>query len=174
MTRKKRSWQEKLADSKGFPKVAQIDCTKSKRWGTGTFVIPSPMEVDELMRRVPRGKLTTIDELRKTLARRHGTTITCPITTGIFAWIAAHAAAESEAEGKKRITPYWRTLKSNGEVNPKYPGGIASLRRKLAAEKHRIVEKGKRFLVFDYEKSLADLSDFVKAEKSDEAKSGSR
>ena len=114
MSTRKKTWQEKLADHKGFPKVFRIDKTKSKRLGTGTCVIPAPAEVDELMRKVPRGKLTTIDDLRKFLARRHGATIACPITTGIFAWIAAHAAAEATAAGRRRTTPYWRTLKSNG------------------------------------------------------------
>jgi hypothetical protein len=95
MNKQKKTWQEKLADNKGFPKVCKIDSTKSKRWGTGTFVIPAPAEVNELMRQVPKGRLTTIDELRKILARRHGATIACPITTGIFAWISAHAAAEA-------------------------------------------------------------------------------
>ena len=154
MSYKRKSWQEKLADNKDFPKVCKIDSTKSKRWGTGTFVIPAPREVNELMRRVPKGKLTTIDELRKILARQHGATIACPITTGIFAWISAHAAAEAEAEGKKNTTPYWRTLKSKGELNPKYPGGIAGLKRKLLTEGHRAIQKGERFFVSDYQKFL--------------------
>src|SRR5580658_9210328 len=135
---RRKTWQEKLADNKGFPKVCEIDSSKSKRWGTGTFVIPAPMEVDELMRRVPKGKLTTIDELRKALALRHGATIACPLTTGIFAWIAAHAAAEAAAEGRKRTTPFWRTLKTKGELNPKYPGGLAGLTRQLSAEGHHV------------------------------------
>ena len=155
---KKKTWQEKLADNKGFPKVCKIDSTKSKRWGTGTFVIPAPTEVDELMRRVPKGKLTTIDELRKVLARRHGATIACPITTGIFAWIAAHAAAEADAEGRKRTTPYWRTLKSNGELNPKYPGGIAFLKRNLTAEGHKVIQKRKHVFVPAFEEHLAVLA----------------
>lgn len=150
----KRSWREKLADSKGFPKIFAIDAKKSKRWGTGTFVIPAPAEVDELMGRVPKGRLTTIDGLRKVLAQRHGATIACPITTGIFAWIAAHAAAEAAAEGRKRTTPYWRTLKSNGELNPKYPGGIAELKRKLQTEGHRVCRKGNRYYVQDFESRL--------------------
>src|SRR6185369_10654740 len=103
----RKSWREKLENDKGFPLVSPIDATKNKRWGTGTFVIPAPAEVDELMRRVPKGRLTTIEELRKILATRHGATIACPITTGIFAWIAAHAAAEAEAEGRAKTTPYW-------------------------------------------------------------------
>jgi hypothetical protein len=152
---KKRSWQEKLADDKDFPKVAPIEGKLSQRWGTGTFVIPAPREVDELMKKVRSGRLTTIDQLRTALASKHGATIACPITTGIFAWIAAHAADEAEQEGRKRITPYWRTLKTKGELNPKYPGGIANLRRRLEAEGHRVVQRGQRWFVADYEAALA-------------------
>jgi hypothetical protein len=156
-SKQKKSWQEKLADNKGFPKVAKIDATKRKRWGAGTFVIPAPMEVNELMRQVPKGKLITITELREILARRHGATIACPITTGIFAWIAAHAAAEAIAEGKKQTTPFWRTLKSGGELNPKYPGGIAGLKRNLCREGHHVIQKGKRFFVKEFQTRLARL-----------------
>jgi hypothetical protein len=147
----KRSWREKLADSKDFPKVAAIDCNKTKRWGEGTFVIPAPREVDAAMKNVRAGKLTTIDAIRKALAKKHGTTIACPITTGIFAWIAAHAADEAENEGRARVTPYWRTLKTGGELNAKYPGGIKNLRARLTAEGHRIVKKGARYFVANYE-----------------------
>lgn len=154
--RRKKSWREKLADDKDLPKIAEIDCTKTKRWGSGTFVIPAPREVDAVMRRVRAGKLTTIDAIRAALARKHGTTIACPLTTGIFAWIAAHAAAEAEAAGASRVTPYWRTLKSGGELNPKYPGGIANLRRRLASEGHRVVQRGKRFFVAELDGCLVE------------------
>jgi hypothetical protein len=147
---RKKSWQEKLADDKDLPKIGPIEGKLSTRWGTGTFVIPAPREVDELMKRVRSGRLTTIDHLRTALATKHGTTIACPITTGIFAWIAAHAADEAEQEGKKRFTPYWRTLKTGGELNPKYPGGIANLRRRLQAEGHRVIQRGKRWFVADF------------------------
>jgi hypothetical protein len=154
MAKRKKSWREKLADSKNLPQIAEIDGTKSKRWGEGTFVIPAPLEVDAAMKRIRAGKLTTIDAVRKALANKHGTTIACPITTGIFAWIAAHAADEAESEGRVRITPYWRTLKSGGELNPKYPGGIKNIRARLTAEGHRIVKKGARYFVADFERSV--------------------
>ena len=76
------------------------------------------------------------------------------MTTGIFAWIAAHAAEESENDGASRITAYWRTLKAGGELNPKYPGGVANVRRRLQAEGHRVVQKGKRYVIDDFERSL--------------------
>ena len=152
----KKSWREKLADDKGLPKIAEIGCDLSKRWGEGTFVIPAPREVDGAMKKVRRGKLTTIDALRRALAAKHRVTIACPITTGIFAWIAAHAADEAEAEGAKRITPYWRTLKSGGELNPKYPGGLKALAERLQGEGHKIVVRGKRWFVADYERSAVE------------------
>jgi alkylated DNA nucleotide flippase Atl1 len=150
----KKSWREKLADDKGLPKTGRIEGKLSTRWGTGTMVIPAPREVDALMRRVPRGKVTTINELRAALARKHKADIACPITTGIFSWIAAHAAAEDAAAGRKRITPYWRTLKTSGELNLKYPGGIPALKKLLCGEGHTVIQRGKRFLVKDFQDAL--------------------
>ena len=150
----KKSWREKLADNKGLPRVSKVTGKMTKRWGTGTFVIPAPLEVNALMKRVPRGRVVTINELRAVLAAKHKADFACPITTGIFSWIAAHAAAEAEAAGAKRITPFWRTLKTGGELNPKYPGGVEGIAKRLRAEGHRIISKGKRTLVVDYEKKL--------------------
>jgi alkylated DNA nucleotide flippase Atl1 len=155
----RKSWQEKLADSKDLPRVVEINDRMSQRWGTGTCVIPAPLEVDALMREVPRGKLTTTNEIRAALARRHGATIGCPITTGIFASIAARAAEEAAVEGKRSITPYWRTLKSGGELNPKYPGSVEAQAARLKEEGHSVdlgrVKRPKR--VKDFGKSLVRL-----------------
>lgn len=156
---KRKSWKEKLEDSKGLPKVETITDKQSKRWGTGTIVIPAPEEVDEIMKRVSKGKLITINQIRGILARKHDATIGCPITTGIFAWIAAHAAEEAKAEGKSNITPYWRTLKSGGELNEKYPGGVETQAARLKEEGH-IIEPGKGKKppkVKDFEKYLVNF-----------------
>ena len=83
MPKKKPTWQEKLFDNKGYPKVEEIKGGMSRKWGSGTVVIPAPIEVDQLMRRVPKGKLTTINEIRQALATKHNATIGCPMTTGI-------------------------------------------------------------------------------------------
>lgn len=157
--KRKTSWREKLADSKDLPKVEKFDKKKHKSWPTGTYVIPAPREVDEIMKKVPKGKLITINEIRKILAKKHGADFGCPITTGIFSWIAANAAEEEVAEGKKRITPYWRTLKSGGVLNEKYPGGIENLKAYLEGEGHKVVKKGKssHFMVADFEKSLMNI-----------------
>ena len=106
------------------------------------------------MKRVPERKLITVSEIRRTLAKRHGATIGCPITTGIFAMIAAHAAHEELKEGRTGVTPYWRTLKTDGEINPKYPGGVEDQKARLESEGHKVIRKGKKCLVENYEKHL--------------------
>ncbi len=153
----KKSWREKLADSKGLPKVGEVTGKMSARWGAGKMVIPAPLEVDAVMKRVPKGRVVTINEVRAALAAKHKVNFACPLTTGIFAWIAAHAAAEAEASGIRRITPYWRTLKNGGELNPKYPGGVEAVAKRLRAEGHRLVKKGKRMLVANYQSVLFTL-----------------
>ena len=154
MPKKKKSWTEKLLDSKDLPKVEEITDKMSRRWGTGTVVIPAPMEVDEIMRSVPKGKLVTINEIRLVLAEKHNATIGCPMTTGIFAWVAANAADEQRQTGKEDVTPYWRTLKTGGVINAKYPGGVEGQRKLLEKEGHRVVQKGKKHVVVDYDKAL--------------------
>ena len=157
MAKTRKSWQEKLADDKDLPRVVEITDRMNKRWGTGTIVIPAPREVDEIMKRVPRGKLITVSEIRAILAQKHGATIGCPLTTGIFANIAARAAEEAAAEGKQNITPYWRTLKSGGELNEKYPGSTEAQAARLREEGHTIEAKGKKVRVKDFEKALVGL-----------------
>ena len=159
MSKPRKTWQEKLADSKDLPRVVEITGKMSIKWGRGTVVIPAPVEVDEIMKKVPKGKVITINHIRALLAQRYGATIGCPITTGIFVNIAARAAEEAVAEGKTNITPYWRTLKSKGELNEKYPGGVEAQAAHLSKEGHTIERgKGKKPpKVRDFEKALQEL-----------------
>jgi len=159
MAKTRKSWQEKLADSKDLPRVVEITGKMSTRWGTGTVCIPAPIEVDGIMKKVPKGKLITVNQIREIVARKHGATIGCPLTTGIFVNIAARAAEEAAAEGKRDITPYWRTLKSKGELNEKYPGGVGAQATHLREEGHTIEPgKGKRPpKVKDFERALVEV-----------------
>ena len=154
MASKKKTWQEKLNDSKDLPKVVRLDARQSKKWGKGTMAIPSPLEVNAIMKKVPSGKLITINRIREKIATRHHATIGCPITTGIFSWIAAHAADEAKQNGMKNTTAYWRTLKQGGVINEKYPGGVEKQAELLEAEGHEVVQRGKFWIVKDWEKRL--------------------
>jgi alkylated DNA nucleotide flippase Atl1 len=159
MPKARKSWTEKLNDCKDLPRIEPISEQLQGKWGSGTMVIATPLEVDALMKAVPKGKLTTINHIREALAKKHGATIGCPLTTGIFAWIAAHAAQEKAGAGEKDVTPYWRTLKAEGALNQQYPGGVQAQAAKLKDEGH-VVEffKGNKLpRVKDFEKKLAEL-----------------
>lgn len=74
-------------------------------------------------------RLLLLEKSREYFAKLNGADFTEPITAGIFVSIAAWASYQrSEDE-----TPYWRTLKANGELNAKYPGGVEAQKEKLEA-----------------------------------------
>jgi hypothetical protein len=158
MSKQRKSWREKLLDDKGLPRVVTLEGAAAQKWKAQRMVIPAPREVDALMRKVRKGKIVTTDALRAVLAERHGVDMACPLTTGIFSWIAAHASAEAEAAGARNSTPYWRTLKTGGEINPKFPGGAEAVAEKLRAEGHPVIQRGKRWFVADFEKRMATIS----------------
>jgi hypothetical protein len=129
-------------------------------WGppSATMVISTPQEIESFVSKIPKGKLATLQSLRDAIAARHGTTITCPITTGIFLGIVARAAEEHAMKGAIRVTPWWRVIRSDGTLNENYPGGLAEHQKRLAAEGHDIEKRGKsKLAVANFESRLAKL-----------------
>jgi len=136
------SWREKLERVKE-PKLVRIPASMQRRFGNGIMLIPRPLDVDELIRKVPKGRLVTQSRIREVLARAYGADVTCPITTGIFVRIVAEAAQEEAREGKKRITPFWRVVRDDGSLIEKFPGGVEAQADRLRAEGHDL-EFGKK------------------------------
>ena len=131
--------------------------TKYEETEKGKGVIASPLEYGELMTHVPKGKLITIEELKTALAIKHKVDYTCPQATGFYINMVANASVEQMVLGSKNATPYWRTLKKNGELNERYPGGNAAQRIKLEQEGHTIILKGKKCYVKNYQDKLYKL-----------------
>ena len=132
-------------DNPNLPKLVTIPPRMQKRFGKGTMLVPSPNEVEACIRTVRKGSVTTVSQIREFLAGKHSADVTCPLTTGIFVRIAAEAAEEDASSGKAKITPYWRVVKDDGSLNPKFPGGVKQQAERLRAEGHRIVPgTGKR------------------------------
>lgn len=154
----RKDFQAMLRDNKDMPRVQRITDPKSiQRYGGDRMYLAPPMAYDRLMRQVPRGRLITVGALRDHLARQGGADFTDPITAGIFVSIAAWANCQRGEDP----TPYWRTLKAGGELNPKYPGGAADQKALLEAEGHTVVQRGRtniRYYVQDYESYLWNIS----------------
>src|ERR1017187_4610753 len=142
--RTRKSWREKM-NNPNLPKLVEILPNMRKRFGSGTMLVPSPKELDACIRKVREGSVTTVSQTRNFLAGKHSVDVTCPLTPGIFIRIAAEAAEEDASQGKTRITPYWRVIKDDGSLNPKFPGGVKRQAERLCAEGHRILPgAGKR------------------------------
>lgn len=153
----KKDFNAMLRDSKDMPKFQTITDQKSiEKYGGDRMYFAPPIEYDRVMRTIPYGRLTTVGEIREYFARQSGADFTEPITAGIFVSIAAWASFQRTEDE----TPYWRTLKAGGELNPKYPGGVEAQKEKLEAEGHAVIKKGRsniRYYVKDYEKLLVPL-----------------
>jgi len=148
---RKKSWREKL-EKEGEPRV--VDDPK----GRGRMLIPTPLMVDELVRRIPSGKLVTVSQIREKLARDFGADFTCPLVTGIFLKIVAETAEEDLGRGRKDITPYWRVVKDDGSLNPKFPGEGKIQAQYLRREGHEVLLIRNKYRVIDFKSKLVDMS----------------
>ncbi|MEM2873410.1 MAG: MGMT family protein [Nitrososphaerales archaeon] len=165
MSYKRKSWQEKLADKKSLPKILKLEekfpCYNAvHKMGAEVgdeIVLVNPSEIVEVMKKVPKGKLITILEICMKIAKKHRVKACCSLTTGIFIMTAANATEEAAKEGKNLNIPYWRTLKAYGFLNEKYPGGAEAHKKLLEKEGFKIIQKGRKFVVDDYEKYLTDV-----------------
>ena len=143
-----------LLDSKDMPKIRILtDPASIEKYGGSRMYFAPPVDYDAVMKKIPICKLITVGKIREAFARKSGADFTDPITAGIFVSIAAWASFHRDGD----VTPYWRTLKANGELNEKYPGGALAQKEKLEAEGHTVIPRGRtniRYYVKDYEKSL--------------------
>jgi alkylated DNA nucleotide flippase Atl1 len=158
----KTSWRSKLEKAQE-PSVFEMTGKTAQRFGPGKMLIPTPMMVDEVIRRVRRGKLITTGTIRKILAEKMGADVTCPLCTGIFVRISAEASEEDRAAGRSRVTPYWRVVTDKGELNEKFSGGTSAAAQKLREEGHRVAMKGKKLVVVGFEKAAQQPVSIVAA-----------
>ena len=153
----KKDFNAMLHKATDMPKIQIVtdESTIKKYGGTRMFFAPL-LDYDAVMKTIPYGKVTTVGELRAYFAKQNGADFTDPITAGIFVSIVAWASFQRDGDE----TPYWRTLKANGELNPKYPGGVEAQKEKLEAEGHTVVQRGRKnikYYVKDYDKALSVL-----------------
>ncbi len=157
---RRKSWREKLEHPavKGLPKVVDVPQKWQKMMGGARVLVPTPLMADETIRTVPNGRLITTGQIRQRLARPHQADSTCPMTLGIFLRIVSEAAEEDRREGRTPITPYWRVVKDDGSLNPKFPGGVEAHAARLHEEGHRIVPgKGKKPpRVVDFQRAIVE------------------
>ena len=156
----RKTWREKLENPpKGLPKIVDGPPKWEKSFGGRRVLVATPLLVDGLIRKVEKGKLVTVRQLRERLARDFGADSTCPLTTGIFVRIVSEVAEEDLGRGVTEVTPYWRVVRDDGGLNEKFPGGVEAQAAHLREEGHAIEPgKGKKPpKVKDFERALVEL-----------------
>ena len=137
----KKTYQEQMRHS--YPKhpiIKPIAPDMVKSFGEGIQVLPSPLEIREVMQSIAKGEVMSAKELCAVLAKKHRVDIACPYTVGILMNIVAHAIEEDENDD----TPWWRTLGSKNELKPKYPNAPEEQMALLEAEGFSFEAKGKK------------------------------
>lgn len=144
MARRKTAREKLEANHASHGTAFPIPERMQRSLGQGTMIVPRPLDVEALMRLPRKGRLITLGQIRSRLARAARADQCCPLCTGIFARLAAEAAEEDAAAGKRRATPYWRTIRDNGALNDRFPGGAQAQAKHLRREGFRILpSKGK-------------------------------
>ena len=117
------------------------------------IIMPGTAAIEEMLRNIPRGKLLSLEQIKANLKQKGNVDGICVKVLGIHLRLVAEAAEE---EGWREQVPYWRVVKKDGSLNPKFPGGTDLQAKRLKLEGFHIVEtKGKKPpLVKDFEKYL--------------------
>jgi alkylated DNA nucleotide flippase Atl1 len=161
----RKTWFEKMQDKPGYPKILILEekfpCFKAvHKMGAAVgeeIVITNAKEVIPTMTAVPRGNIITLREICIVLANKHGVKGCCTLTAGIFVMTVANAVEEIKAKGDSSLlseVPWWRTLKMDGFLNPKYPGGQEAQKALLEREGLKIIARGKKYQVANHEDVL--------------------
>src|SRR5690625_3460754 len=89
----KKDFNAMLHKDTDMPKIQIVtDQATIKKYGGEKMFFAPPVTYDEIMKKVPRGKVIIVGAIREYLAKENGADFTDPITAGIFVSIAAWAS----------------------------------------------------------------------------------
>ncbi len=139
----KKYYREKINEFK--EKIHTITPEWEEKLGKGKILIPSAVAIERIINTTKEGELLTNDSIREVLAKEKNVQVTAAIPTGVYLKYIALASEEEKKENKTKITPYWRVLKPDGSINPKFPISVEELMKILKKEGHQFeLGKGKK------------------------------
>jgi hypothetical protein len=135
----KKTWTEKLHCDKE-PKIKRIDFNFADIPANSNMFIATPQIIDNYIKQIPKGKIVSVQTMRKDLAIENKADYTCPVTTGIFLRIVAEANFEKyqQTNSIKSITPFWRVVEPNSTLSEKLTFGKDFIIKQRQAEKTNV------------------------------------
>jgi 6-O-methylguanine DNA methyltransferase, DNA binding domain len=112
--------------------IVEIAPQLERFFGTsGRMLKPSVATIAAMLVQIPSGQVVTTDALRRTLADQFGVEVTCPYDTKM----ALLAISNDSSLNQSGLNiPFWRVIKTNGELIPKCAGGLEAQTKFLRAE----------------------------------------
>lgn len=93
----KKDFNAMLADSRDMPKIQIVTDERTiQKYGGNRMYFAPPAAYDEVMKKVPFGKVITVGGIREYFARSNDADFAEPITAGIFVSIAAWASHQRD------------------------------------------------------------------------------
>ena len=131
-------------------KIETIPKTMEKFFGcSGKMVKPSTDTVKEVVRKIKKGKLATLEQLREKIASDFGVETTCPAST---------TKALQALSQESRPVCYWRIVKKKGELISIFPEGVEGHASLLEKEGFEIDFSKKNQVVVGYDTKLTKFS----------------
>jgi len=131
------------------PEIADIPVTMEKFLGySGKMLKPTVDIVRELVIKIEKGKLSTLERIREELASKYNVNTSCPAST---------LKALQLLSKEEQPVCYWRVIKKNGELISKFPDGVNGHAFLLEEEGFEINFNKKNPVVVNYEMNLSEL-----------------
>ncbi len=122
--------------------IVQIAPQLERFFGTsGRMLKPCAATVAALIAQIPNGQVVTSDVLRRKLADQFGVEVACPYDTKMA---LLKISNDSGLNDSGLNVPYWRVIKTNGELNHQYRGGLEAQMALLQSEGFTVDDSGKK------------------------------
>ena len=130
--------------------IVDIPENRVKFFGAhGKMLLPSPATVETLLMKISEKKLITTNLICKELTREFKVQGTCPVTT--------KKALQALLDNPSSTLPYWRVLKTNGELITSFSKSAKDQGSRLQQEGFKIDSKGKVPKVQNFKESLVQF-----------------
>ena len=129
-------WRRRF-DAAKPPKVVELESDFAGIRAGTKMLVGSPALIAAYVRKIPFGQTRSIERLRNDLARRHGATATCPVTTAIFLRVVAELSWQDLQAGHPpaEVAPFWRVVEPGSPLAKRLSCDSRWLEEQRAAER---------------------------------------
>lgn len=118
--KKPTDWRKRFHDKKQ-DKIVVLDTDFAGIKAGCKLYIATPGIIANYINHIPAGETRSIERMRNELARKHGATATCPVTTAIYLRVVCEAMWDDYEEkvSIEKLVPFWRIVEPGSTIAKK-------------------------------------------------------